>query len=360
MDTDFIRNEKNKILKAAAIFSCSAALICSSASCGKTTTDSTADSKSVVTSVTTTSAEASSETTSTSTAAKTSTTVSSSSTTAASSASTTSTSSKTSAASTSTAAKVTTTVSAKPPVQSQNSTKPATTTSTKATTTTTASQKPPVSATTTAAPPPPVQNGESPNSSFYQQNIVIAGDSVALGFSVYGYVPSYHSISLGSLSMSNMDWFYPQNKGVSYVDAAVNSGAKLLYMSMGMNDVNMTTPEKYAAKYISVIQQILQRSPNTTIVAAGITPISYSSTFTTNAKIRSFNAALQSAVNSMGSSHVIYFDAYSVVADPGSLALMNGYSSGDGIHLAPKCYDLILKTLYRKLDTTSALQNMQG
>lgn len=359
MDTDFIRNEKNKILKAAAIFSCSAALICSSASCGKTTTDSTADSKPVVTSVTTTSAEASSEATSTSTAAKTSTTVSSSSTTAASSASTTSTSSKTSAASTSTAAKVTTTVSAKPPVQSQTSTKPATTTS-KAATTTTASQKPPVSATTTAAPPPPVQNGESPNSSFYQQNIVIAGDSVALGFSVYGYVPSYHSISLGSLSMSNMDWFYPQNKGVSYVDAAVNSGAKLLYMSMGMNDVNMTTPEKYAAKYVSVIQQILQRSPNTTIVAAGITPISYSSTFTTNAKIRSFNAALQSAVNSMGSSHVIYFDAYSVVADPGSLALMNGYSSGDGIHLAPKCYDLILKALYRKLDTTSALQNMQG
>lgn len=359
MDTGFIRNKKNIILKTAAALSCSAAIICSSASCGKTATDSTADNKPVVTSATTTYTEASS-----SVAEKTSTTVSSSSKTTASSASTTSTSSKTSsssAASTSTTAKVTTTVSAKLPVQSQTSTKPATTTSTKATTTATASQKPPVSATTTtAAAPPPVQNGESPNSSFYQQNVVIAGDSVALGFSVYGFIPSYHSISLGSLSMSNMDWFYPQNKGVGYVDAAVNSGAKLLYMSMGMNDVNVTTPEKYAAKYVSVIQQILQRSPNTTIVAAGITPVSYSSTFTTNAKIRSFNSALQNAVNSMGSSHVIYFDAYSVVADPGSLALMNGYSSGDGIHLAPKCYGMILKALYNKLDTTAALQNMHG
>lgn len=356
MDTDFIRNEKNRIIKTAAVLSCTAALICSTASCGKTTTDSAADSKPVVTSVTTSSAKASSETASASTTAKTSTTT-------VSSESTTSTSSETSASTsspTSTAAKVTTTVTAKPPVQSQTSTKPATTTSSKTTTTVTSSQKPPVSATTTTAAPPPVQNGESPNSSFYQQNIVVAGDSVALGFSVYGFVPSYHSISLGSLSMSNMDWFYPQNKGVGYVDAAVNSGAKLLYMSMGMNDVNVTTPEKYAAKYVSVIQQILQRSPNTTIVAAGITPVSYSSTFTTNARIRSFNSALQNAVNSMGSSHVIYFDAYSVVADPGSLALMNGYSSGDGIHLAPKCYGMILKALYNKLDTTAALQNMQG
>lgn len=237
----------------------------------------------------------------------------------------------------------------KPPVQT-TSKKPVVTTVPPA-------PKPPV---ITAQPPAVIPTGSSPNSAFYQQNIVIAGDSIATGFSLFGFVPSNHSLSLGSLSMSNIDWYYPQNKGVSFVDGVMTVQPKLLYMSMGMNDVNMTTPEKYAEKYISVINQILSKTPNATIVAAGITPVTDGIRYTNNARIRSFNAALSNAVKGMNSDRVYYFDAYSVLADPATLGLRQGYSSGDGIHLATNCYSQLLSALYNMLDTTNALQNMQS
>lgn len=237
----------------------------------------------------------------------------------------------------------------KPPVQT-TSKKPVVTTVPPA-------PKPPV---ITAQPPEVIPTGSSPNSAFYQQNIVIAGDSIATGFSLFGFVPSNHSLSLGSLSMSNIDWYYPQNKGVSFVDGVMAVQPKLLYMSMGMNDVNMTTPEKYAEKYISVINQILSKTPNATIVAAGITPVTDGIRYTNNARIRSFNTALSNAVKGMNSDRVYYFDAYSVLADPATLGLRQGYSSGDGIHLATNCYSQLLSALYNMLDTTNALQNMQS
>ncbi|HEZ7986653.1 MAG TPA: GDSL-type esterase/lipase family protein [Ruminococcus sp.] len=237
----------------------------------------------------------------------------------------------------------------KPPVQT-TSKKPVVTTVPPA-------PKPPV---ITAQPPAVIPTGSSPNSAFYQQNIVIAGDSIATGFSLFGFVPSNHSLSLGSLSMSNIDWYYPQNKGVSFVDGVMAVQPKLLYMSMGMNDVNMTTPEKYAEKYISVINQILSKTPNATIVAAGITPVTDGIRYTNNARIRSFNTALSNAVKGMNSDRVYYFDAYSVLADPATLGLRQGYSSGDGIHLANNCYSQLLSALYNMLDTTNALQNMQS
>lgn len=55
---------------------------------------------------------------------------------------------------------------------------------------------------------PPVYNyisaGESPNSSFYQDRLVIIGDSIAYGFNAYGYIPNEHNIAAESLAVWNM------------------------------------------------------------------------------------------------------------------------------------------------------------
>lgn len=350
----FTRKEKNPILWTSLMISLVSAMVCTVSSCGKTDTKSEADSEPVVTTVTTNAETSETTAASALTTEKASTTVS-----------TTASSATSASKTTSTAAQTTTTqaVQTMPPVQTQPPVKPPVQTTAQppvkppAVTTAPPATQPPV---VTTQKPAVIPTGTSPNSAFYQQNIVIAGDSIATGFSLFGFVPSNHSISLGSLSMSNMDWYYPQNKGVSFVDAAAATKTKLLYMSMGMNDVNMTTADKYAAKYVSVINQILAKAPNTTIVAAGITPVTDGISFTNNAKIRSFNAALANAVRGMNSDRVYYFDSYSVLADPGTLGLRQGYSSGDGIHLATGCYSQLLNALYNMLDTTPALQHMQG
>lgn len=345
MENKFLRI-KNTAFLWTIIFTSFAAAVCILSSCGRNDTKSGTDGEIPTTSDFTTATAASVLTQSTTTITTAQTATSS----AISADSTTSTLTTIQIASSQTSTTVNTTKPpVKPPVQT-TSKKPVVTTAPPA-------PKPPV---TTAQPPVVIQTGSSPNSAFYQQNIVIAGDSIATGFSLFGFVPSNHSLSLGSLSISNIDWYYPQNKGVSFVDGVMAVQPKLLYMSMGMNDVNMTTPEKYAEKYISVINQVLSKTPNATIVAAGITPIYDGIKYTNNARIRSFNTALSNAVKGMNSDRVYYFDAYSVLADPATLGLRQGYSSGDGIHLANNCYSQLLSALYNMLDTTNALQNMQS
>lgn len=345
MENKFLRI-KNTAFLWTIIFTSFAAAVCIFSSCGRNDTKSGTDGEIPTTSDFTTATAASVLTQSTTTI----TTAQTATFSAISADSTTSALTTIQSASSQTSTTVNTTKPpVKPPVQT-TSKKPVVTTVPPA-------PKPPV---ITAQPPAVIPTGSSPNSAFYQQNIVIAGDSIATGFSLFGFVPSNHSLSLGSLSMSNIDWYYPQNKGVSFVDGVMTVQPKLLYMSMGMNDVNMTTPEKYAEKYISVINQILSKTSNATIVAAGITPVTDGIRYTNNARIRSFNAALSNAVKGMNSDRVYYFDAYSVLADPATLGLRQGYSSGDGIHLATNCYSQLLSALYNMLDTTNALQNMQS
>lgn len=203
--------------------------------------------------------------------------------------------------------------------------------------------------------------GESPNSSFYQDRLAIAGDSIAFGFNLYGYIPDEHNIARESVSMWNLDYFtFNYGYGdVGLVEAVEYVHPKLLYMSLGMNDVNMNSAETYALRYEDTIRQILGRIPDINIVVAGITPVSGDSSFTSNDTIRQYNAALEQAVKNINSSHVYYFDAYSVISDEyGNLRY--DCSAGDGIHLATHCYNDFLVALFNFLDTTPVKEQIEA
>ena len=202
-----------------------------------------------------------------------------------------------------------------------------------------------------------ISAGTSPNSDFYQQRLVIAGDSIAYGFNAYGFIPYERNLAQESVSMWNLDYF-TFSGGYGLVDAVEYVSPELLYMSLGMNDVNMNDSAAFANKYKGVIEQIMSRCPDTYIIVAGITPIGYESSFTSNERIRDYNSALENAVNSIGSSRVLYFDAYSVVSDEYG-ALRYDCSGGDGIHLQTHCYSDFLSTLFNFLDDTNIKEQIE-
>lgn len=196
--------------------------------------------------------------------------------------------------------------------------------------------------------------GESPNSAFYQERLVIAGDSIALGFNVYGYIPNEHNLATESLSMWNLNNF-TFNFGygdIGLIDAVSAVKPKLLYMSLGMNDLNMNSGEGFASRYCDVVRQIKQNDPDINIIVAGITPIADYVSYSNNENIRNYNEALRNAVNTIGLPDIYYFDAYSVLADPNTLALRSDCSSGDGIHISSASYNQLLTALFNFLDTT--------
>lgn len=209
--------------------------------------------------------------------------------------------------------------------------------------------------------------GESPNSEFYQERLVIAGDSIASGFNIYGYIPTEHNIATESVGVWNYENF-TFNFGygeMGMVDAAAYMQPKLLYISMGMNDVagcpNPTN--EFIDKYYNLIIQILNNVQDVNIIVAGITPVSdyVPNENITNENINGdegYNKALENMVNEIGSPQVYYFDAYSVLADSSTLALSSEYSAGDGIHISSDSYNVILTALFNFLDTTPVMEQI--
>lgn len=202
--------------------------------------------------------------------------------------------------------------------------------------------------------------GTSPNSRFYQDRLVVAGDSIASGYYYYGYIPEGHNLAQSSLSIWNYEYF-TFNVGGTFMNISDGINVlqpKLVLFSVGMNDINCTSAETFTEKYRSKIDLALRQDPDVNIVVSGITPIASYVTYTTNDTIRQYNAALKAMVDSIGSSRVYYFDPFPVLADPATNALKDNGSSGDGMHLASSCYGEVLAAIFNYLDTTPVYEQI--
>lgn len=203
--------------------------------------------------------------------------------------------------------------------------------------------------------------GESPNSSYYQDRITIIGDSIAYGFYAYGYIPYEHNIAKESLAVWNMDTYYFDVGGGSMgvIDAADYVNSPLYYISIGMNDIYSYSAADYGTKILGIANQVLERVPTATVVIAAITPIADWNSYTSNSTIREFNSSMQTAVSNADNPQILFFDAYSALADPYSLALGDDHSGGDGMHLSGYSYQYILDCLFNFLDATNATELIQ-
>ncbi len=187
----------------------------------------------------------------------------------------------------------------------------------------------------------------------YAEKITVVGDSIAYGFNAYGYISDEQNLAQGSVAIRNIHDFTFTCDGVEMdiLDALEKTKPTYIYMSMGMNDVNMTTAEEYGAAYKEAITSIQEICPDSNLIVAGITPIAADCDFTDNAEIRNFNDVLKEVVTDFDSPNIVYFDAYSVIADPETEDMRLEYSGGDGIHLTGQSYEDLLNAVYEVMDT---------
>lgn len=202
--------------------------------------------------------------------------------------------------------------------------------------------------------------GESANSGFYQDRLVIIGDSIAYGFNAYGYIPSQHNIAKESLAVWNMgNYTFDLGGGaMGLVDAAAYANSPLYYISIGMNDIFSFTPGDYAWNIRWIAEDVLARVPTATIVVGTITPVSDGNYYTTNDTINEFNAALEAVISDLGSSRVLFFDANAALKDLSTGALSYDYAGGDGLHLNSSAYSRVLDCLFNFLDSTEAVNQI--
>lgn len=237
-----------------------------------------------------------------------------------------------------------------------------TTTTTTTVTTTTTSQ------TTTTTPEQEEEQNEDPSENYeidaygqklykfsdsdesFLSNVTFVGDSICYGLEVYDYMPPDNVLAVGSVAARNIFDFTFDVDGVEYgiIDAIKKVQPKIIVFSMGMNDINLTTPEQYCSNYMNLLDQAHAAVPSAKLYVASITPISNGIDFNNNTNIDNYNAAIKQFLADSGKGYG-YVDIAAYLKDQWN-GLSYMYSGGDGIHLKGHAYSAILYQVCRQLN----------
>ncbi len=195
----------------------------------------------------------------------------------------------------------------------------------------------------------------------YPEQLCIVGDSIASGFGAYSVLTNPYNFAVGNLaSWSIQDYTFTYDEMTyGYLEALEAAQPAYIYLSMGMNDVNMITSDEYATNYKNIITSIMDVCPDSSIVAAGISPVAYTSSFTANSTIEMFNEMLKSTVEEFGSPRVRYYDTMPLLVDEATGGLRVDCDGGDGVHLSGAAYYTLLENVYPILDEMPAAPIVQ-
>ena len=185
----------------------------------------------------------------------------------------------------------------------------------------------------------------------YLKDMVIVGDSVSMGYSVYGRLDANNVLATGSIGARNVmeTQFSYQGYSLFLLDILERRKPKYIFMSLGLNDMNLMDEEKYTSLCEDNAEKIHEVTPDSKIIFTAITPISAGNTFADNDKIDRYNEALRKKVYEIGSDKIFFVNAAQYLKNSNN-CLESSFSSGDGIHLAATAYDYLLSYMLLMLE----------
>ena len=178
----------------------------------------------------------------------------------------------------------------------------------------------------------------------YEKDLVFVGDSVCKGLRVYqNLLPDTQVFAEGSIgARSVLEYKFIINGGeYSAVEAIKARQPKYIYLWMGMNDLNITEKEIYADNLKNAADEFLSVSPFSKIIIVSITPTTADHVWQANDRINDYNKYVEKFVNELDDDRFSYLNIHDVLINDDG-ALPEEYQSGDGLHLAPFAYELVL------------------
>lgn len=185
----------------------------------------------------------------------------------------------------------------------------------------------------------------------YLKSILVVGDSIAKGYSVYNRLPAESVLAMGSIGVKTVmeTLFDYQGEQCTLTDVIEKNKPKYVFVSLGMNDIHTITQEEYIKQYKSDISEILKRSPDSKIIIMAVTPVTEANEFTDNTVIDTYNEALRKMVYDLHNDNVFFLDAAQNLKNEKN-NLKDDLSSGDGIHLSGAAYDTLLSYMLTMLE----------
>lgn len=196
----------------------------------------------------------------------------------------------------------------------------------------------------------------------YFDDAAFVGDSVSLKLSYYamstGKLSKAQFFTAGSLGSANALWdisdesVHPSYQGTKMLveDCIQLSGAKKVYIMLGMNDLALYGIDDTIVNFTELVNRIKAKSPDVQIVVQSMTPMTDTSTIFSddlnNDVIREYNSRLSQLAMAEGWSFV---DVASVMYDAQGVNLNRDYCSdpdGLGVHFTEAGCDAWIDYLY--------------
>ena len=213
--------------------------------------------------------------------------------------------------------------------------------------------------TTAPAATTPPKTGAGVDAAWFD-DAVFVGDSVTLKLSYYcedhpEALSDTQFFCAGSLSYTNALWplddpdaVHPYYQGQTYLteDCAKVTGAKKVFIMLGMNDIGLSGVDGAMENANTLIGNIKKNSPDVTFYIESVTPMipSAEGDVLNNTKIRELDERLEQFANENGYQ---YLDLYHALADEdGCLPLEYcGDPDGQGIHFTDEACELWVQYL---------------
>lgn len=179
----------------------------------------------------------------------------------------------------------------------------------------------------------------------FKDEVIVIGDSIALGYSAYERLPMKHVFAKQNASPSKMDDFKYDYAGseASALTILNDLQPDFIMLSMGLNDITTYSAEVFAEKYKGFADCILESCPGSEIYIMGLTPVKSDCDYTSNKSIDEYNNKLSEEFE--GYNTRIHFVNAGIVLKNDNGSLNMDYSGGDGIHLSGAAYDKLLEEL---------------
>ncbi|MCI5752561.1 MAG: SGNH/GDSL hydrolase family protein [Oscillospiraceae bacterium] len=180
----------------------------------------------------------------------------------------------------------------------------------------------------------------------FYDNCLFFGDSICRALSVYNdLVDPERVAAVGGGAARNLNEFTFKLHDIDYTvtTAAEAYQPDIAFLWMGVNDINMTDKQTYAANLEGLAREINEVSPDSRIIIIGMTPTAAYHEWGANPTIIEYNAAAEEMVSS-SELPLYYIDVGDVVSDENGY-LLTECDGGDGMHLTQLAYYRILSKI---------------
>ncbi|MGN0695385.1 MAG: SGNH/GDSL hydrolase family protein [Oscillospiraceae bacterium] len=191
--------------------------------------------------------------------------------------------------------------------------------------------------------------GDEPSTDWdpaFYDDCLFFGDSICRALSVYNdLVDPERVAAVGGGAARNLNDFTFKLHDIDYtvITAAEAYQPDIAFLWMGVNDINMTDKETYAANLEGLAREINEVSPESRIVIIGMTPTAAYHEWDANSTIIEYNAAAEEMTSS-SELPLYYIDVGDVLSDENGY-LLTECDGGDGMHLTQLAYYRILSRI---------------